>query len=120
MTRDGHYGASVPIDFGWLYQALMETYGGSMMSADGQTVGLDSEASVNAVRAVTDMVNKDKSMPLLQLLQTFESMAKGDVSMLANTTAGLGQICRRRNSTCGQPRSRHTAANASCRPAGRT
>lgn len=92
LTRDGHYGASVPIDFGWLYQALMETYGGSMMSADGQTVGLDSEASVNAVRAVTDMVNKDKSMPLLQLLQTFESMAKGDVSMLANTTAGLGQI----------------------------
>ncbi|WP_372631674.1 ABC transporter substrate-binding protein [Cohnella sp.] len=92
LTRDGHYGASVPIDFGWLYQALMETYGGSMMSADGKTVGLDSEASVNAVQAVVDMVKTDQSMPLLQLMQTFESMAKGDVSMLANTTAGLGTI----------------------------
>lgn len=92
LTSDGHYGASVPIDFGWLYQALMETYGGSMMSEDGKTVGLDSEASVKAVQAVTDLVIKDKSMPLLQLQQTFEAMAKGDVSMLANTTAGLGQI----------------------------
>jgi multiple sugar transport system substrate-binding protein len=92
LTQGAHYGASVPIDFGWLYQALMETYGGSMMSADGRTVVLDSEASVNAVRMVADMVNKDKSMPLLQLQQTFESMAKGDVSMLVNTTAGLGQI----------------------------
>jgi len=92
LTRDGHYGASVPIDFGWLYQALMQTYGGSMMSADGKTVGLDSEASVNAVRTVANMVTADKSMPLLQQLQTFEAMAKGDVSMLANTTAGIGMI----------------------------
>lgn len=92
LTRDGHHGASVPVDFGWLYQALMQTYGGSMMSVDGKTVGLDSEASVNAVRTIVDMVNKDKSMPLLQLQQTFEAMAKGDVSMLVNTTAGLGMI----------------------------
>lgn len=92
LTRDGRSGASVPIDFGWLYQALMETYGGSMMSADGKTVGLDSEASVNAVRTVVDMVIKDKTMPLLQLQQTGEAMAKGDVSMLVNTTAMLGTI----------------------------
>lgn len=92
LTRDGHFGASVPIDFGWLYQAVMETYGGAMMSADGKTVGLDSDASVNAVRMVADLVINDKSMPLLQQMQTFESMARGDVSMLVNTTAGLGMI----------------------------
>ncbi|WP_178023479.1 ABC transporter substrate-binding protein [uncultured Paenibacillus sp.] len=92
LTQGGHSGASVPIDFGWLYQALMETYGGSMMSADGKTVGLDSEASVKAVQMIVDMVTKDKSMPLLQLLQTGEAMAKGDVSMLVNTTAMLGTI----------------------------
>lgn len=92
LTRDGHFGASVPIDFGWLYQALMETYGGSMMSADGKSVGLDSEASVNAVRMIADLVINDKSMPLLQQIQTFESMARGDVSMLVNTTAGLGMV----------------------------
>jgi ABC-type sugar transport system, periplasmic component len=92
LTGDGHYGISVPLDFGWLYQAVMETYGGSMMNADGKTVGLDSEASIKAVQTIVDMVSKDKSMPLLQLTQTFDSMAKGDVSMLVNTTAGLGMV----------------------------
>ncbi|MEF3305647.1 ABC transporter substrate-binding protein [Paenibacillus sp. GYB003] len=92
LTRDGRYGASVPIDFGWLYQAVMQTYGGSMMSADGKMVGLDSEASVNAVQTIVDMVNKDKSMPLLQQIQTFDAMAKGNVSMLVNTTAGISMI----------------------------
>lgn len=92
LTRDGRYGASVPIDFGWLYQAVMQTYGGTMMSADGKTVGLDSEASVNAVQTIVDMVNKDKSMPLLQQIQTFDAMAKGNVSMLVNTTAGISMI----------------------------
>lgn len=92
LTRDSHSGASVPIDFVWLYQALMQTYGGSMMSSDGKTVGLDSEASIKAVQMVADMVSKDKSMPLLQLAQTYDAMGKGDVSMLVNTTAVLSLL----------------------------
>ncbi|QJD86156.1 ABC transporter substrate-binding protein [Cohnella herbarum] len=92
LTRNGHFGVNMAIDFGWLYQALMETYGGRMMSADGKSVGLDSEASIKAVQTIVDMVTKDKSMPLLQGTQPFESMAKGDIGMLVHTTAGLGMI----------------------------
>lgn len=90
LTRDGHYGLSVPIDFGWLYQAMLETFGGSMLSKDGTKVGLDSEASIKAVQTIVDMVQKDKTVPVLQALQSFDSMAKGNVSMLVQTTAGLG------------------------------
>lgn len=92
LTTDARHGIFAPIRNGWTYQAVTQTFGGSMMAPDGKAVGLDSQASVKAVQYFADLVNADKSMPLLQELQSYEAMAKGNISMLVSSGAALGII----------------------------
>ncbi|GAA3406112.1 ABC transporter substrate-binding protein [Paenibacillus hodogayensis] len=92
LTTNGHYGVSVNIDYAWLFQALLQTLGGSMMAPDGKTVGIDSQAGVKTMKYVSDLINADKSMPLLTNTQGWEAMSKGSISMFVNTSSGLETI----------------------------
>ncbi|MED1098049.1 ABC transporter substrate-binding protein [Bacillus capparidis] len=76
----------------WIFQAMVETMGGQMVSDDGKSVGFDQEPSVKALQHWTDLVNKDKSMPKVEAAQALQSFTSGKLGMYITTTASLGSI----------------------------
>ncbi|OCT16407.1 hypothetical protein A8709_02975 [Paenibacillus pectinilyticus] len=93
LTRNGKFGLTMSIDWAWLYQAMMETYGGSMMAKDGKSVGLDSPESIRAVQTIVDMALKDKSLPVVPNYgESINTMIKGDAAMLITSTAALSSV----------------------------
>ncbi len=91
MTVDGQYGVyfDYKITGNWLFQAMVETFGGNMVSPDRKTVAFDQEAGVRVTRYWTDLVVTDKSMPLVDANQATQSFKAGKIGMYLTTTASL-------------------------------
>ncbi|KFN10608.1 ABC transporter substrate-binding protein [Paenibacillus macerans] len=94
LTVNGRYGVyfDYNITGNWIYQAMTETAGGQMMSKDLKTVGFDSDAGRKALEYWVDLVNTDKSMPVLDTQQANQSFQSGNISMYVSTTAYLASF----------------------------
>jgi len=90
-TADGRYGVyfDYRITGNWLFQAMVETFGGDMVAADGKSVAFDGEAGRRVLRYWTDLVQVDKSMPLIDATQATRSFNAGQIGMYVTTTASL-------------------------------
>jgi multiple sugar transport system substrate-binding protein len=73
----------------WLFQAMVETHGGSMVAKDNKSVGFDKDPGVRVMKYWTDLVITDKSMPLLDNAQATQSFIAGKIGMYVTTTASL-------------------------------
>lgn len=91
LTKDGRYGVffDYQVTGNWVYQAMTETAGGRMMSEDLKSVGFDSAAGRKALQYWVDLVNTDKSMPVLDAQQASQSFMTGNISMYVSSTASL-------------------------------
>lgn len=91
LTKDNRYGIyfNYTITGNWLYQAMVETAGGQMMAPDLKGVAFDSKEGRQALQYWVDLVNTDKSMPLLDSKQSTQSFLSGNTSMYVTTTAAL-------------------------------
>jgi multiple sugar transport system substrate-binding protein len=81
----------------WLYQAMVETAGGKMVSDDGKTVTFNSDAGRQALQYWVDLVNTDKSMPNLTRDQAEQSFLSGHLGMVVTSTARLRVFNKQNN-----------------------
>jgi multiple sugar transport system substrate-binding protein len=91
LTGNGRFGIyyDYQITGNWLYQAMTETAGGSMMAKDLKSVGFDTDAGRKAMQYWVDLVNTDSSMPNMDNKQASQSFQSGNISMYVTTTAAL-------------------------------
>jgi multiple sugar transport system substrate-binding protein len=91
FTKGDQYGVyfHYSITGNWLFQAMVETFGGQMVAKDGKSVAFDGEAGIRVMRYWNDLVNTDKSMPLLDANQSQKAFMDGKIAMYITTTAGL-------------------------------
>lgn len=73
----------------WLFQAMVESFGGDMVAKNGMQVGFDGLAGVRVTRFWTDLVITDKSMPLVDAKQSQQAFTAGKIGMYVTTTASL-------------------------------
>ncbi|AJY74770.1 ABC transporter substrate-binding protein [Paenibacillus beijingensis] len=91
LTVNGRYGMffNYEVTGNWMYQAMTETAGGHMMSEDLKSVAFDSDAGRKALQFWVDLVNTDKSMPVMDGKQASQSFASGNISMYVESPALL-------------------------------
>ncbi|MFW6362349.1 MAG: ABC transporter substrate-binding protein [Spirochaeta sp.] len=91
LTGNGKHG--VYFDFSitgnWLFQAMVESFGGQMVADDQKSVAFDSRAGMEVMKYWNDLVNIDKSMPFLERTQAIQSFNQGNIAMFITTTAAL-------------------------------
>ena len=73
----------------WLFQAMTESAGGRMTSPDGKTVAFNEPPGVEALAFWVDLINKHKTMPLLNWTQAHQAWSAGRIAQLSTTTAQL-------------------------------
>ncbi|GAB7388471.1 ABC transporter substrate-binding protein [Bacillaceae bacterium] len=91
LTKDDQYGIyfNYSITGNWMFQAMIETMGGKMISEDSKSVLFDQEPGVRALKYWTDLVNLDKTMPNIDDKQAQQSFQSGKLSIYVGTTASL-------------------------------
>lgn len=75
----------------WIFQAMVETYGGSMLDENGAPA-FDSDAGRAALQYWVDMVNVDRSMPAINGQQAIQLFAAGKLGMLITSSAATGAL----------------------------
>ncbi|MEB3103705.1 ABC transporter substrate-binding protein [Ferviditalea candida] len=73
----------------WMFQAMTETLGGHMVANDQKSVAFDQEPGIKALQYWVDLVNTDKTMPLIDDKQATQSFTSGKLGIYVNTTASL-------------------------------
>lgn len=76
----------------WMFQALLFSHGGSLLTADEKKVALDSEAGLNALRVLHRA--GDAGMLDLTSAQARAGFVAGRIGVLADSTAFLGTVTR--------------------------
>lgn len=96
LTTPEHYGIWFNYDItgNWLFQAMVETAGGRMIGDDAKRVRFDEQAGTASLQYWVDLINTDRSMPLLKGDQAQKQFEEGKISMLVSTTAGLAGYTR--------------------------
>ncbi|WP_340005798.1 ABC transporter substrate-binding protein [Paenibacillus sp. FSL K6-0276] len=78
----------------WMFQTLLETKGGSYASVKDKDVQFNDEAGKEVLRYWLDMMQKDKSIPMMNGTQAAEAFQSGDLSMLVATTGNLANLSK--------------------------
>lgn len=76
----------------WLFQAMVESFGGKMVADDYKSVAFDGENGVRALQYLTDLVNTDKTMPNIDNNQAMQSFTSGKLGMYVNTVAYMSAL----------------------------
>lgn len=70
----------------WIFQALVETFGGSMLDAEGRAA-FDSDAGRAALQYLYDLANVDQSMPIVDHTQAQQLFTSGKLAMMITSSA---------------------------------
>lgn len=91
LTKGDNFGVyfDYKITGNWLFQAMVESFGGDMVAKDGKRVAFDGPAGVRVAKYWTDLVVTDKSMPLVDAKQSQQAFTAGKIGMYVTTTASL-------------------------------
>lgn len=76
----------------WLFQAMVETFGGKMVADDYKSVAFDGKNSIRALKYWTDLVNTDKTMLNVDNKQAMQSFISGKLGIYVNTVAYLTSL----------------------------
>lgn len=77
----------------WMWQTLVFSNGGRMLSSDEKTVEFDSPAGQQAIRTLGRLVD-EAGMKNLSPSNAVQDFASGNLAMLVTSTARLGQLNR--------------------------
>lgn len=77
----------------WLWQALVFSNGGTMLTKDEKTVAFDGKAGVKAINLLNDMVTKT-NMPNITRPESRQSFAAGTIGLHITSTSQLGAVTR--------------------------
>ena len=77
----------------WLWQALVFSNGGTMLTEDEKRVAFDGPAGVKAINLLHDMVTKT-NMPNITRPESRQSFAAGSIGMHITSTSQLGAVTR--------------------------
>jgi multiple sugar transport system substrate-binding protein len=75
----------------WIFQALVESYGGTMLDADGRAA-FNSEEGQAALQYLVDLVMVDQTMPVSNTQQALQLFVSGRLGMVITSSAGTGLI----------------------------
>ncbi|MBN2508788.1 MAG: ABC transporter substrate-binding protein [Spirochaetales bacterium] len=91
LTNADQYGVyfNYSITGNWLFQAMVETFGGDMVSSDLKSVAFDRQPGLEVMTYWNDLVNTDKSMPFVEAAQAIQGFTSGKIGMYVTTTASL-------------------------------
>lgn len=101
LTIDGKYGIFMDytITNNWLFQAMLETAGGKMLSEDGKAFTFHSSEGKQALQYLADLIHTDKSMPNLTRDQAEQSFLAGNLGIYVASTARLSGLNKQTNFT---------------------
>lgn len=77
----------------WLWQALVFSHGGTMLTEDEKKVAFDGKAGVEAIGRLHDMVTKT-NMPNITRPESRQSFAAGSIGLHITSTSQLGAVTR--------------------------
>ncbi len=77
----------------WLWQALVFSNGGTMLTEDEKKVAFDGQAGIKAINLLSDMVTKT-TMPNITRPESRQSFAAGTIGLHITSTSQLGAVTR--------------------------
>ena len=77
----------------WLWQALVFSHGGTMLTEDEKTVAFDGKAGVKAINILDHIVTKT-NMPNITRPESRQSFAAGTIGLHITSTSQLGAVTR--------------------------
>jgi multiple sugar transport system substrate-binding protein len=94
ISAAGFQGIYIQDTNSWIYQAIVESMGGSMLSADKKNVTFNSDAGIKALTFISDLVNTDHSMIYQDYLQAIQQFLKGNLGMVMMSSAGFATLAK--------------------------
>lgn len=88
----GIYVGAITDTESWVYQGILETMGGRMLSDDRKSAAFNSQEGVNAISFVNDLVNTDKSMTNQDMMQAMQHFTQGEIGIYISSTALLASV----------------------------
>ena len=76
----------------WVYQALVQSMGGQMLSDDRESIGFNNDIGLQALNFITDMTLADKSMQFQDIGQSMQLFLGGKLGMLISSSAWVPSI----------------------------